>query len=270
MHSINPSRLNRVIAAAAPLLLVSSIAGAAPKAYVGNFADNTVSVIDTAAGKVVATIPVAEGPHGMAITPDGRTVFVAGDGSSSLSVIDAATDKVVKTVEVGKSPNGIALSPDGKLLLVTVYGEDRIDVLDAATQATLGTIAVPKPHTVSVSPDGTLAYVTSQEPGHFALVVVDLAKRAVVRTLPLEKTPRDAEFGHDGKAFYFTEAGVSAIEVLDPRTDKIVAEIATGVSPHFVSLFHNAPLGMAVVQGPGEVLLFDPATFKAVRSIPVG
>jgi YVTN family beta-propeller protein len=270
MHSAHRSRLAGILLAAAPLVLASGMAAAAPKAYVGNFADNTVSVLDTGAGKVVATIPVATGPHGMAITQDGRTVFVAGDGSSSLSVIDTATDKVVKTVEVGKAPNGIALTPDGKQLLVTVYGEDRIAFLDSATQAAVGAVAVPKPHTVSISPDGKLAYVTSQEPGHFALVVVDLAKRAVVRTLPLEKTPRDAEFGFDGKAFYFTEAGVSAIEVLDPASDKIVAEIPTGVSPHFVSLFRGAPLGLGVVQGPGEVLLFDPATNKPVRSIAVG
>jgi YVTN family beta-propeller protein len=270
MSCIIRSGCARLLLAAVPVVLASGIAAAAPKAYVGNFADDTVSVIDTADGKVVATIPVVQGPHGMAITRDGRTVYVAGDGSSSLSVIDTATDKVVKTVEVGKSPNGLALTPDGKLLLVTVYGEDRIAFLDSANEAAVGTVAVPKPHTVSISPDGKLAYVTSQEPGHFALTVVDLATRAVVRSLPLEKTPRDAEFSYDGKAFYFTEAGVSAVEVLDPASDRIVAEIPTGVSPHFVSLFHGVPLGMVVVQGPGEVLLFDPATNKPVRSIAVG
>ena len=84
------------------------------KVYVGNFKDNTVSVIDTDAGKVVATVPVSAGPHGMAITQDGRTVYISGDGSSSLDVIDTATNKVVKTINVGKAPNGIALTPDNK------------------------------------------------------------------------------------------------------------------------------------------------------------
>jgi len=164
----------------------------------------------------------------------------------------------------------VALTPDGKHLLVTVYGDDRIAVLDTATKAVVATLGVAKPHTVSISPDGKLAYVTSQDPGHFALVVIDLAKRAVVRSIPLDKTPRDAEFGQDGKAFYFTEAGVSAVQVLDPATDKIVAEVPTGVSPHYVNLFANMTLGVVVVQGPGEVLLFDPTTNKPVRSIAVG
>jgi YVTN family beta-propeller protein len=270
MSSIIPARLAWLLLAGAALALTSCIAIAGPKLYVGNFADNTVSVIDTADGKVVATVPVVTGPHGMSISRDGRTVYVTGDGSSSLSIIDTASDRVVKTVEVGKAPNGIALTPDGKLLLVTVYAEDRIAFLDTATQAVVASVGVPKPHTVSISPDGKLVYVTTQEPGHFALTVIDLAARAVVRRVPLEKTPRDAEFSYDGKAFYFTEAGVSAVEVLDPASDKIVAEIPTGVSPHFVSVFRGVPLGMVVVQGPGEVLLFDPATNKPVRSVAVG
>jgi YVTN family beta-propeller protein len=264
------STLARLLLAAATLTSGADIAAAGPKAYVGNFADNTVSVIDTEAGNVVATIPVAEGPHGMAITSDGRTVYVTGDGSSQLSVIDTASDKVVKTVDVGKAPNGVALTPDGKHLLVTVYGEDRIDVLDTTTQAIIATVAVAKPHTISISPDGKVAYITSQDPGHFALVVIDLATRAVVRSVPLEKTPRDAEFGYGGKAFYFTQAGVSALQVLDPATDKIVAQIPTGVSPHYVNAPANMTFGVAVVQGPGEVLLFDPATNKPIRSIAVG
>jgi YVTN family beta-propeller protein len=269
MLTIQRSTLYRLLLAASVLTSGTSVALAGPKAYIGNFADNTVSVIDTAAGNVVATIPVAEGPHGMAMTSDGHTVYVTGDGSTTLSVIDTASDKVVKTIEVGKTPNGLALTSDGKFLLVAIYGEDRIDILDTATQAVVASIGVAKPHTISVSPDGASAYITSQEPGHFALVVIDLAKRTVAQTIPLEKTPRDAEFAYDGKAFYFTEAGVSAIQVLDPATNKIVAEIPTGVSPHYVKAYANT-IGVAVVQGPGEVLVFDPATNKPVRSIAVG
>src|SRR5512147_2185380 len=85
------------------LFLVSSAAIAGPKAYVGNFKDNTVSVIDTSAGKVVTTIPIAAGPHGMVIAPDGRRLFVSSDGASTISVIDTVVDRITGTVEVGKS-----------------------------------------------------------------------------------------------------------------------------------------------------------------------
>lgn len=245
-------------------------AAPAAKAYVANFKDNTVSVIDTETRKVIATVPVVAGPHGMAITHDGRTVYVSGDRSSSLDVIDTSVDEVVKTINVGKAPNGLALTPDDRLLLVAVYGEDRIVVIDTAAQTVVGEIAVPKPHTVATSPDGRLAYVTVQEPGHFALALIDLHSRAIIRTVPLEKTPRDGEFGYDGRRFYFTQAGVGSVQVLDPASNKIVARIRTGVSPHFVGYPRRSAYGIIVVQGPGELSLFDPATNKPLRGIKVG
>jgi len=270
MFSIIRSVLVRLLLAALTLALASGIATAGSKAYVGNFKDNTVSVIDTAAGTVVATVAVAAGPHGMAVTADGRLLYVSGDGTSTLSVIDTATNRVIQTIEVGKSPHGVALTPDGRLLLAAVNGEDRIAFIDTATQAVVGTVGVAKPHTVAIRPDGKVAYVASQDPGHFALSVIGLDARAVLRTIALDKTPRDLEFGHDGKKLYFTKAGLNAVEVLDPESDKIVAEIPTGVSPHYANFFRGTKLGMAVVQGPGELLLFDPVTNKPVNSIPVG
>jgi len=246
------------------------MAVAGPKAYVGNFKDNTVSAIDTATNKVISTIPVAAGPHGMAFTMDGRWLYVSSDGSSVLNLIDTATDKVTKTIEVGKTPHGLALTPDGKLLLVAVNGEDNIAFVDTGSQSVVGSISVAKPHTIAIRPDGGEAYVSSQEPGHFSLAVIDLASRTLARSIPLDKPPRDLEFAYTGKAVYFTEAGINAVEVLNPKSDKIVAEIPTGVSPHYVKFFANTKYGMAVVQGPGELLLFDPERNRPAGSIKVG
>ena len=259
------ARVGLAIFVAALLSTANAVAG--QKAYVGNFADNTVSAVDTETRKVVATIPVANGPHGMAITADGRTVYVSGDGSSSVSVIDTASDTVAKTIEVGKAPNGVTLTPDGKQLLVTIYGDNKIVFVDTATLTITGEAAVAKPHTVSLAPGGKLAYITSQEPGKFGLAVLDLATKSVTRTIPLEKTPRDGEFG-DGNMFYFTQAGVAAVQVLDPAADKVVGEIPTGVSPH--AIYISGGSGYIVVQGPGELAQFDPQTNKVTRSITVG
>ena len=252
------------------LAVSPSASAGGPKAYVGNFKDNTVSVIDTGTSAVIATVPVAAGPHGMVQTPDGRTVFVSGDGSSDVSVIDTATDRVVKTLEVGKTPHGLAISPDGSTLIVGVYGEDRIAFIDTATQAVIGSVPVPKAHTIAVRPDGKVAYAASQDPGKFALVVIDLATRAIVRRVPLDKPPRDPEFSADGSALYFTLAGIDAVQVLDPAADKVIAQIPTGASPHIATVFRGAPVGTVVVQGPGELMFFNPQTNAPLRSVAVG
>jgi YVTN family beta-propeller protein len=257
--------------ALASMALVSVIANAAgAKAYVGNFKDNTLSVIDTGSAAVVATIPVVSGPHGMAVTPDGRTVYVSGESSSGVSVIDTASDRVVRTIEVGTMPHGVAMTADGKTLIVGVYGENRIAFVDVASNRIVATLPVPRPHTIAISPDGKLAYVASQEPGAFALVVVDISSHSLVRSLALAKPPRDPEFSYDGRSLYLTMAGVDAVEVLDPATDKIVAEVPTGASPHVARLYRGAQFATVVVQGPGELELFDPATNRSVRSLAVG
>jgi YVTN family beta-propeller protein len=258
-----------VLAGTVAALAVPAFA-AGPKAYVGNFKDDTVSVIDTGTRAVLATLPVAAGPDGIVIAPDGATAFVSGSSASSVSVIDTATDAIAGGIEVGKGPQGLAVTPDGRWLLVAVNGEDRVVLVDTASRRVAGSVAVAKPHTIAVRADGKLAYVTSQEPGHFGLSVVDLATRAVVGSVPVEKPPRDLEFDHDGHALYFTLAGAAAVQVLDPATNRIVAQIATGASPHVAHHFAGMREGVVVVQGPGELMLFDPATNAPLRHIAVG
>ena len=130
--------------------------------------------------------------------------YISGDNSSEVSVIDTATNRVTRTIDVGKTPHGLAMTPDGRELLVGVYGDDKVAFVDTASNTVVGSVPVAKPHTIAVRPDGQVAYVASQEPGKFALVVVDLAARSVLRTVALDKPPRDPEFSADGRALYFT------------------------------------------------------------------
>ena len=76
-------------------------------------APDNVSVIDTASNKVVATVEVGNGPDGVAVTPDGKHVYVAIENLSStrVSVIDTATNTVVATVAVGHNPFGVGIVP---------------------------------------------------------------------------------------------------------------------------------------------------------------
>lgn len=264
-------RLALAAAVAAALAgLAASALAAGPKAYVGNFKDDSVSVVDTAAGTVLSTVPVAAGPDGIVVARDGKSVYVSGSSATGVSLIDAGTDKVVQTIETGKGPQGLALTPDGRSVLVAVNGGDLVAVIDTTSRTVVASIPLAKPHTIAVAPDGKTAYVASQAPGNFALVIIDLARRAVVGNVALDKPPRDLEFGNDGKALYFTLAGVPAVQVLDPATRQVVAQVPTGVSPHIAQWFRHTLMGVVVVQGPGELMLFDPATNAPGRSIPVG
>jgi len=51
---------------------------------VANEVDNNVSVIDTAANRVVATVPMGDDLRGVAVTPDGKQTCQHGDAGRPL------------------------------------------------------------------------------------------------------------------------------------------------------------------------------------------
>jgi YVTN family beta-propeller protein len=48
-------------------------------------------------------------PWGIAITPDGKTLYTANGPSNDVSVIDAATLRVTSKIKVGDRPWGVAI-----------------------------------------------------------------------------------------------------------------------------------------------------------------
>ena len=256
-------------AAGRPAAAQSAASIAPVKAYVGLFKDNAVAVLDTGTNHVIKTIPVPAGPHGMVITPDGRLVYVSSDGASTVSVIDTTTDAVKANIEVGTTPHGLALTPDAKTVLVAGFGTNQLSFIDVATNAVSGSVPVPSPHNLAITPDGRRAYVASQVQGSAALVMVDLTSRSVVGRVALDKVPRALSFSPDGKQLYFTEAGASAVQVLDPTTNTVVDQIPVGASPHHPLFVGSGQTALVVVQGPGQLAVIDTAN-KAVTSVPVG
>lgn len=69
---------------------------------------NTVSKIDMATKKVVATIDTGKGAHGVVVSPDNKYVYVTNMYDGTVNVIDNSTDKVIKTTKVEGEPNGIS------------------------------------------------------------------------------------------------------------------------------------------------------------------
>ena len=55
-------------------------------------------------------------PRGIAVSPDGKTVYVSEQTANALLVVDAADGKVRARLPLGESPEGIALADDGTLV----------------------------------------------------------------------------------------------------------------------------------------------------------
>jgi len=66
-------------------------------------------VIDLASGTALATVAVGQRPWNMAITPDGRKLYVACGRSGSVSVIDTEKNAKIADIAVGKLPWGVVI-----------------------------------------------------------------------------------------------------------------------------------------------------------------
>jgi YVTN family beta-propeller protein len=135
----------------------------APKAYVGLFGDNSVAVLDTATKQVMKTIRIPTGPHGLAMTPDGKRVCASSDGNSSVSVIDTSTDEVIACIDVGSMPHGLAITPDGRRVLVAGSGSNQVEAIDTRNNRIVWKTSVAQPHNLGIAPDGRTAYAAKRK-----------------------------------------------------------------------------------------------------------
>jgi len=115
--------------------------------WVANARDGTVSVVDAAAKKVVATLDAnVRGANRLKFTLDGKLALVSTLGGSDLVVLDAATRREVKRVRLGKGAAGIQMVPDGSRAFVACTPDNYVAVIDLKTLTVRGRIdAGPEP-----------------------------------------------------------------------------------------------------------------------------
>src|SRR2546423_1369171 len=118
-------------------------------------------LLSATTGQPVSTIAVGGRPRGMALSPDGRRLFVALGKEDAVAVVDVASRHVVRRLPVGKDPEQVAVSPDGRSVFVSNEEIAMATAIDVATTRTRYTSAVGKePEGVAVSPNGRKLYVT--------------------------------------------------------------------------------------------------------------
>jgi len=264
--------LNKILGITAlAFLLLVSIAGASPFAYITNQESNSISVIDTTTNKVTTTISVGSSPVGVAISPNGTKVYVANAKSNDVSIIDTATNTVIARVPSGSSPKGIAVSPDGKNVYVANLASNTISVIDAATNAVVNTVKTGKsPTGVAVNPDGKKVYVTNY--GDKTVSIIDTATKAVISTVSVEKGPKEIAVTPDGKKVYVANSDSVSISIIDTATNTVTATVKVDGAPSGVAV--NPAGTKAYVASNGKyfsaVSVIDISTDKVTATIPVG
>lgn len=155
-------------------------------AYVSNTDTGTLSAIRLSSGEVIS-MPAGERPQGQAMSPDGKTIFVANSGGNTISIFDLEQKKNVgQIVTSGKAPVRLVVSNDGKTLIYALQEGRTVGFADIATRKELAEIPVGgRPVSMSLSLDGKLAYCSVQEEDE--INIISVADRKVIRVVHTPK-----------------------------------------------------------------------------------
>jgi YVTN family beta-propeller protein len=243
---------------------------AAPaRIYVSNQLDNTVSVIDGATHKIVATVRVGVSPAQMAVSPDRRSVYVANTGSNTVSVLDTGSNTVAKTIPLPRRsrPIGVALSPSGRYLYTANGGANSVAVLDTrvgrvGTSVRVGT----QPLGVAVAPDGKTVYSANSGSGDVS--VIDARTDRVVRAIPTGRFPSGVAVTSDGASVYVTNE-LSGVTVINADNGTVQARLRSP-SPFSITMSPNGDHAYVTGLGPGTLTAIDTGTDRVRSTVSIG
>src|SRR5260370_5105855 len=100
----------------------------------------------------IGTVDIRTKLTGVAVTPDGKYVYVSNQVSNSVAVIDTVSNTIVKTILVGTSPAGVAVTPDGKYVYVSNQVSNSVAVINTASNTVVATVPVAGPSAISIIP----------------------------------------------------------------------------------------------------------------------
>lgn len=201
---------------------------------------STVDMLDGDDLSIMDTVSVGAGAHSVAVSPNGREIWVTCTRDNTISVIDAYNLDILRNIDLGDvdyRPMGIAFTPDGNHVYVTFESMGRVGVFVADTYELLSTIFVgDDPGYVLFTPDGRKAYVVNvQNP---QVTVIRTSDSSVIATLDFGGVAlQDAIVSPRGDRVYVSNMDQNQIEVIRTSDDTILAPIhTTQIHPRGISI----------------------------------
>jgi YVTN family beta-propeller protein len=228
------------------------------RAYVTNYASNSVTPIDLLSGKVQASIRLGSsaGPAGIAITPDGTTAYVTDAGATgtlgdTITPIDLATDKTLSPITVGPGPQGIAIAPDGLRAYVADAGAivsgqtgafgSTVTPVDLLTGRALAPITVGNaPTGIAITPDGSTALVANLNSG--SVSPINLANDVAGAPIPVSGAPIAVAVSSTEPTIAYVvdtiskQSATGNVTPVDLTSDTAGAPIGVGRNPQAIAM----------------------------------
>ena len=211
-----------------------------------------------------ATGRKADIPAGLALSADGRRLYVALNLSNQLGEFDAETGALLRTWNVGVAPYDVVIT--GKKAYVSNWGGRRPGTNDLTGPAGRGT-AVRVDPVRHIANDGSVS-------------VVDLVRSNVVKEIQVGLHSSAMALSPNGRFLVVANAASDTLSVIDLALERVVETI--WVRRNAAELFGAAPNALAFdasgrtlyvcngSQNAIAVVAFDPGRSRLTGLIPVG
>lgn len=236
-----------------------------------------VHMVDGASGRIEGKLQTGKRPRGMALSADGKTLYVAASDANRIEAWDTHLKQRTRLYDAGSDPERFALSPDGRSFYAANEDESVISKFDLGSGAMVWDAAVgPEPEGVAVSPDGKLVVSTSEtsSTAHF----IEAASGKVVATALVGNRPRFALFVPALGEVWVSSEQRGTITVFDAHTyaQKAVIDLV----PAFPEMQEVQAVEMRLTRDGARLFVamgranrvaeIDPRSRKVVRSFPTG
>jgi len=204
-------------------------------------------------------------PLELALSPDGRLLYVVCQESDEVRVVDTQSNHVAGTIPVGHVPRGIAQSTDGTRLYVTNAWSDSVSVIDAAAQKVVQTLPTGfEPTGVVLDRVGTTLYVANRLSNDIS--VIDLPTGQETKRLLAGRGASYLAASPDGRWIFcthiypnpgaFRAQPNSEITIIDPEKQRVVERMPLrNVAGVFhVALSADGNLGVAAQLRPKNLI----------------
>ena len=224
-----------------------------------NYANGVITRARTFALPAVATGQSFAG--GLAIAPDGKTLYVTRVFAQTLSSVDIASGQVLNTVTLPAEPYGATISADGRRLYVSLWGGGKIQAYALPAMTLLQELPTGEhPNALLLSKDGRLFISCGNDA---AVWVYDVNSGAALEQIsmslfpnaPATSTPNSLALSPDGHTLLVATADANAVAVVDvsnPGHSFVSGFVPTGWYPTG-AIFSNDGKQMFVLSGKGLI-----------------
>lgn len=210
--------------------------------------------------------------HGLQTSRD-RFVLAVAQGDSTLAVIkvDGHVLTVAAHVPIGKGARELCVAPDGARAYVSNTTDNTVSIVELSDKPTASLLTLSDlkgPDGCAVSPDGKKLYLTAIDSSVVAVLSTDTRK--ILKTIPVDRTPRRVLFAPDGRRIYIGHDQASTIDVIDAATDTVVDTIVLGNGPRGMVFLADGKTLIATNTADDTLWFVDTATKKPVRILGAG